>query len=75
MAGAAPVRGADPDRKRKAEHSMQRRKDRPGFVGYLLRFLLLLLVIAGLTFLAFAYLGDLEVPREPRSLPVELGTG
>ncbi len=54
---------------------MPRRNDRPGFVGYLFRFLLLLLVIAGLGFLAFAYFGDLEVPQVPRSLPIDLGAG
>lgn len=54
---------------------MRRKSDRPGFFGYLFRALVFLLIIAGLTFLAFAYLGDLDVPVEPRSLPVELGPG
>jgi hypothetical protein len=54
---------------------MPRRDDRPGFFGYLFRALLLLVLIAGLGFVAFAYFCDLEVPREQRSLPVELGTG
>ncbi|WP_209424634.1 hypothetical protein [Pararhodobacter sp. SW119] len=54
---------------------MPRHVDRPGFLGYLFRALLLLVVIAGLGFLAFAYLGNLDRPTEPRSVPVELGTG
>jgi hypothetical protein len=54
---------------------MPRRKDRPGFFGYLFRAFLFLLIVAGLGFLAFAYLGDLEVPRERRTVPLELETG
>jgi len=54
---------------------MPRHDDRPGFFGYLFRMLLLLLVIAGLGFVAFAYFGDLDRPTAPRSQPVELGTG
>lgn len=54
---------------------MPRKVDRPGFFGYLVRALLILLLIAGLGFVAFAYFGDLEVPSEPRSLPVDLGAG
>mgnify|MGYP007011835453 FL=1 len=49
--------------------------DRPGFLGYLFRLILILLVLGGLGFLAFAYFGDLNVPTEPRSLPVDLGNG
>ncbi len=54
---------------------MPRNVDRPGFFGYLFRALFILLLIAGLGFLAFAYFGDLNVPTEPRSLPVDLGNG
>lgn len=54
---------------------MPRRDDRPGFFGYLFRALILLLLIAGLGFVAFAYFADLDMPAEPRSLPVDLGTG
>jgi hypothetical protein len=54
---------------------MPRRDDRPGFFGYLIRVLLVLLLIAALAFLAFAYLGDLDRPVAPRTLPVDLGSG
>jgi hypothetical protein len=54
---------------------MPRKVDRPGFLGYLFRALFFLLIIAVLGFLAYAYLADLEVPRERRTLPIELGTG
>jgi hypothetical protein len=54
---------------------MPRKDDRPGFFGYLFRLLFVLLLIAGLGFLAFAYFGDLEVAPERRILPVDLGSG
>lgn len=47
-------------------------EDRPGFLSYLLRFLLILLLVGGVGFLAFAWFGDLSVTPEPRSVPVEL---
>lgn len=52
---------------------MAYRDDRPGILGYLFRLILILLVLGGLGFLAFAYVGDLSVPTAPRSLPVDLG--
>ncbi|MCC5969717.1 MAG: hypothetical protein JJU15_07190 [Pararhodobacter sp.] len=47
--------------------------DRPGFLGYLFRLILILLIVGGLGFMAFAYFGDLSVPTSPRNLPVDLG--
>jgi hypothetical protein len=52
---------------------MARSDDRPGIRGYLFRLILILLLLGGLGFLAFAYFGDLSVPTEPHSQPVELG--
>lgn len=51
---------------------MPRRDDRPGFFGYLFRALFFVLLVAGLGFLAFAYLADLDMPSAPRSVPIEL---
>lgn len=47
--------------------------DRPGILGYLFRLILILLVLGAIGFIAFAYVGDLSVPTEPRTLPVDLG--
>ena len=46
--------------------------DGPGVIGYLLRLVLILVLLGGVGFLAFAYFGDLSRQPEPRSLPVEL---
>lgn len=46
--------------------------DRPGFLGYFFRLSLIVLILGGLGFLAFAYFGDLAITPEPRSLPVEI---
>ncbi|MFN4102069.1 MAG: hypothetical protein ACK4GT_20090 [Pararhodobacter sp.] len=51
---------------------MPRYDEGPGFFGYLLRLLVILILVAGLGFVAFAYVGDIGRPPEPRSLPVEL---
>lgn len=51
---------------------MPRHDDRPGFFGYLFRLVLILLLLAGVGFLAFAFVGDLSVTPQPRSLPVDL---
>lgn len=52
---------------------MPRYDDRPGFLGYLFRFLFLLVLVAGLGFVGFAYVGDLDRPADPRMVPVTLG--
>jgi len=52
---------------------MPRYDEGPGLMGYLLRFLLLLVLMAGIGLAGFAYLGDLSRPAEPRMLPVTLG--
>lgn len=49
--------------------------DRPGFFGYLFRLLVILIIVGGLGFVAFAYFGDLSQTPEPRSLPVDLSGG
>ena len=46
------------------------RNEGPGFLSYLLRFVLVLLVLAGLGLVAFAYVGDLAVTPLPQSVPV-----
>ncbi|KPQ06361.1 MAG: hypothetical protein HLUCCA12_10245 [Rhodobacteraceae bacterium HLUCCA12] len=53
---------------------MARRDDRPGFLGYLFRLILILIILGGLGFLAFAYIGDLSVPMTTQDVPVDLGT-
>lgn len=47
--------------------------DRPSLIGYLVRLLVIVLLVGGAGFLAFAYFGDLSREPQPRSLPVELG--
>lgn len=50
---------------------MPRYKDEgPGFLSYIFRFLLVLVVLAGLGLVAFAYVGDLRVTPTPQSVPV-----
>lgn len=49
--------------------------DGPGFFGYLLRLLVVLVLVAGVGFVAFAYFGDLGRTPEPRRVPVELQLG
>jgi len=51
---------------------MPRYDDGPGFFGYLFRLVVILILVGGLGFIAFAYFGDLGRVPEPRSLPVEL---
>lgn len=54
---------------------MPRYQEGPGLLGYLFRFLLLVVLLAGLGFVAFAYLGDLSRPAQPQIQPVTLGGG
>lgn len=49
--------------------------DGPGFFGYLFRLVLVLVLVGGVGFVAFAYFGDLSRTPEPRSIPVELQMG
>jgi hypothetical protein len=52
---------------------MPRYDEGPGLVGYLLRFVLLLVLLAGIGLVGFAYFGDLSRPAAPRMQPVSLG--
>ena len=54
---------------------MPRYDDGPGILGYLFRLVMILVVLGGIGFVAFAYFGDLSRTPEPRSLPVTLGQG
>lgn len=54
---------------------MPRYDDGPGFFGYLIRLLVLLVLLGGIGLVGFAYFGDLSRAPEPRSLPVELPQG
>ncbi|MCA2010195.1 hypothetical protein [Pararhodobacter sp. CCB-MM2] len=54
---------------------MPRYNDGPGFFGYLFRLVLILVLVGGVGFVAFAYFGDLGRAPEPRSLPVDLQLG
>ena len=47
--------------------------DGPGLFGWLFRLLMMVILVGGLGFLAFAFFGDISRPPEPRSLPVDLG--
>ena len=49
--------------------------DRPSFLGYVFRLILVLVLLGLIGLVAFAYFGDLSVEPEPRSLPVELDAG
>lgn len=46
------------------------RNEGPGVLSYLFRFVLMLVVLAGLGLVAFAYVGDLGVTPAPQSVPV-----
>lgn len=52
---------------------MPRYDEGPGFMGYLFRFLLMLLLLAGVGLAGFAYIGDLSRPAEQRLLPLTFG--
>ncbi|MCL4674633.1 MAG: hypothetical protein KJZ59_01055 [Pararhodobacter sp.] len=54
---------------------MPRYDDGPGLLGYLFRLVLILLLVFGIGFVAFAYFGDLSRAPEPRSVPVDLNGG
>lgn len=54
---------------------MSRYDDGPGVLGYLFRMSLMLLLVAGIGFVAFAYFGDLARTPEPRSLPFAITEG
>ncbi|MEZ5752471.1 MAG: hypothetical protein R3D60_11060 [Paracoccaceae bacterium] len=47
--------------------------DRPGIFGYLLRLIVILVVLAAIGLVGFAYFGDLSPVTEARSIPIELG--
>ncbi len=46
--------------------------DRPSFLGYLFRLILILVLLGLIGLVAYAYFGDLSVDPAPRSLPVEI---
>ena len=46
--------------------------DRPSFLGYLFRLILILVLLGMIGLVAYAYFGDLSIDPEPRSLPVEI---
>jgi len=52
---------------------MPRYDEGPGIAGYVMRVLLMLVLLAGIGLVAFAYFGDLSRPAAPRMLPVTLG--
>jgi hypothetical protein len=54
---------------------MARYDEGPGPLGYLFRLVLMLVVLLGVGFVAYAYVGNLERPASPRILPVTLGGG
>lgn len=49
--------------------------ERPGFLSYFFRLILILLLLGLIGLVAFAYFGDLSVEPQPRSLPVEIDAG
>lgn len=51
---------------------MARNDDQRGFLGYLFRFLLILLFLGGIGLVAYAYFGDLSIEPQPRSQPFDL---
>lgn len=52
--------------------AMRHYDDGPGLLGYLFRLIVVLVVLGGLGFVAFAYVGDLSRAPETRSFPVEM---
>jgi hypothetical protein len=54
---------------------MPRYDEGPGIGTYLFRFVFLLILLLGLGFVVFAYMGDLSRPSAPRLVPVTLGSG
>jgi hypothetical protein len=54
---------------------MARNDDGPGFAGYLFRLLFVLVLLAGVGFVSYAYVADLDRPATPRLVPVTLGAG
>lgn len=54
---------------------MSRYDDRPGILGYLVRLLIMLVLVGGVGFVAFAYFGDLSRTPQPHTLPVDLNLG
>lgn len=52
---------------------MPRYDDRPSIAAWLFRLLVIVLLLAGIGFLAFAFVGDLSVRPQPVSVPVPLG--
>lgn len=51
---------------------MARHHDGPGLFGYLFRLIIMLALVSGIGFLAYAYFGDLSRTPEPRSIPVDV---
>lgn len=51
-------------------HYEERR--RRGFLGYVFRFLFLLILLAGLGVVGYAYVGNLDVNPEPRVIELEI---
>lgn len=50
-------------------------REGPGFFGWLFRLLMILILLGGLGFMAFAYVGDLSRETETRTIDLELGDG
>jgi hypothetical protein len=57
------------------EHAMARYDEGPGFLSYLFRFLMVVILVVGLGFVAYSLVGDLARPASPRIVPVTLGGG
>ncbi|GAB4261838.1 MAG: hypothetical protein Kow0013_06750 [Pararhodobacter sp.] len=55
--------------------AMRHYDDGPGFFGYLFRLIMVLILLGGIGFLAFAYVGDLSQPATPRRIPLDLNEG
>ncbi|WP_323037166.1 hypothetical protein [Pararhodobacter sp.] len=51
---------------------MSRYDDGPGLFGYLFRLIVILALVGGIGFLAYAYFGDLSQTPEPRSIPIDI---
>lgn len=54
---------------------MARYDEGPGLFGYLVRFLVMMVLLLGVGFVAYSYVGNLDRPASPRILPVTLGGG